>query len=177
MSRLLILLPLIVVAALSAVFFLRLEQGDDPSKVPSALIGKPAPAPTLPGLKGHEGFGPAELADGQVKVVNVFASWCAPCRIEHPLLSALASEAPVFGINQKDATDAALGFLDELGNPYARIGVDADGRAAIEWGVYGVPETFVVDGQGIIRWKHVGPLTPEALREDVIPAIRAARPR
>lgn len=177
MNRLLIALPLLVIIALAAIFFVRLEDGGDPSRIPSALINKPAPAIALPGLEGRRGFGPEELADGKVKVINVFASWCAPCRVEHPLLTALHGQAELWGINQKDDADAALGMLAELGNPYDRIGVDRDGRASIEWGVYGVPETFVVDGKGIIRWKHVGPLTPAALRDEVLPAIRAAGDR
>jgi cytochrome c biogenesis protein CcmG/thiol:disulfide interchange protein DsbE len=174
MRILLALLPLTVLALLAGIFLLRLGQGDDPATIPSALIGKPAPALTLPGLPGHQGFGPADLADGRVKIVNFWASWCAPCRIEHPLLSTLTGQVDVYGVAYKDSTENALGFLDELGNPFGRIGVDADGRAAIDWGVYGVPETYVVDGRGIIVWKHVGPLDAAAIRNDILPAIAAA---
>ncbi len=176
MRRLLFLLPLIFIAGLAALFMLRLEQGGDPARIPSALIGKPAPAIALPGLASGPGIGPADLADGRVKLVNFWASWCAPCRIEQPLLIALKSKVPIYGIAYKDTAEKALGFLDELGDPFARIAMDADGRAAIEWGVYGVPETYVVDGKGIIVWKHVGPLDEAAIRDDILPAIaRAAR--
>ena len=177
MTRLIILLPLLVILALSGLFFMQMESGKDPSKIPSALIGKPAPQLELQGLGETPGFGPAELANGRVKIVNFFASWCAPCRIEHPLLTALKGEADLYGVNQKDKTANALGFLDELGNPYDRIGVDPDGRAAIEWGVYGVPETFVVDGKGVIVWKHVGPLEPDDIRKGVLPAVAEAARR
>lgn len=175
MTRLLILLPLLIVAGLSALFFVRLESGINPSEIKSVLIGKPAPRLALAALGPTPSFGPAELADGQVKVVNFWASWCAPCRIEHPLLSALKGRVDLYGVAMKDKPDNALGFLDELGNPFDRIGVDPDGRAAIEWGVYGVPETFVVDGTGTIVLKHVGPLDEAAIAEEILPAVEKAR--
>jgi cytochrome c biogenesis protein CcmG/thiol:disulfide interchange protein DsbE len=174
-TRLLVLLPLLALLALSAVFFVRLDNGDDPSRIPSALIGKPAPALTLAGLGQNPGFGPADLADGRVKIVNFWASWCAPCRIEHPIFASLKGQVDLYGVAYKDKTEQALGFLDELGNAFDRIGIDPDGRVAIEWGVYGVPETYVVDGKGRIVWKHVGEVTPAALQRDIIPAVERAR--
>jgi cytochrome c biogenesis protein CcmG/thiol:disulfide interchange protein DsbE len=133
---------------------------------------------TLPAVEGTgvPGFDTAALA-GEVTVVNVFASWCIPCRDEHPVLEALKAETGVrlFGINQKDAPENAAAFLSELGNPYDAIGGDAYGRVSIDWGVYGVPETFVVDANGVIRFKHVGPLSPQSVEADVIPAIDRAR--
>ncbi|MDX1485786.1 MAG: DsbE family thiol:disulfide interchange protein [Alphaproteobacteria bacterium] len=166
MIRLVTYLPLAVAALLAVVFLWALDRGRDPSLVPSPLIDKPAPEFTLAGFDGGPKLTDADLKGG-VTVVNVFASWCLPCRAEHPYLMALARDgkARIFGINYKDKAEDAKAWLKELGNPYARIGADANGRVAIEWGVYGVPETFVVDAAGRIRMKHVGPLTPDRLEE------------
>lgn len=163
--------PLLIFAALAAVFAVGLFSGDA-SKVPSALIGKPAPAITLAPLEGLQrdgqpvpSFDMADLAKGKATIVNVFASWCAPCRVEHPFLVAMADSAAVkqgkvrvVGFNYKDEAENARRFLGALGNPYAAVGVDRAGRAAIEWGVYGVPETFLIGPDGRILDKHVGPL-------------------
>lgn len=175
--RLVFLLPLAVFVALAAIFLIRLETGGDREAIPSALVGKPVPEfdlPPLPGV-GQPGLKGSDLK-GTVTVVNVFASWCGPCRIEHPQLIELARDERIrlVGINYKDVPANAVRFLDELGNPYAAIGVDQNGRAAIDWGVYGVPETFVVDADGIIRHKHIGPIDPGALEATVLPAIEAA---
>lgn len=173
-SPLVFLLPLILFGALALVFAAGLFTGNA-SKVPSALIGKPAPAITVAPLEGLlregapvPGFAMADLARGRASIVNVFASWCAPCRIEHPFLLALAQSEPVkagkvavFGLNYKDEADNARRFLGALGNPYSAVGVDRGGRAAIEWGVYGVPETFLIGADGRILEKHVGPLDAE----------------
>jgi cytochrome c biogenesis protein CcmG/thiol:disulfide interchange protein DsbE len=173
---LLAVLPLLLLVGLVAVFALNMDR--DPSLVRSVLINKPAPSFALPAVAGTgvEGFDTASL-QGEVTVVNVFASWCIPCREEHPLLERLKAETGVriFGINQKDAPENAAAFLAELGNPYQRIGGDADNRVSIDWGVYGVPETFVVNAAGIITFKHVGPISPESLEKEVIPAIKKAR--
>jgi cytochrome c biogenesis protein CcmG/thiol:disulfide interchange protein DsbE len=169
--RLLYLLPAIVFAALIAYLAQRLQSDRDVRVLPSALIDKPAPAFALPPLlEGGAGLTAADLR-GQVSLVNFFASWCVPCRAEHPLLMRLAREEglPVNGIAYKDRPDDARAFLDELGNPFARIGADLDGRTAIEFGVYGVPETYLVDREGRIRFRHVGPLTPEAIARDLLP--------
>jgi cytochrome c biogenesis protein CcmG/thiol:disulfide interchange protein DsbE len=146
----------------------------DPSIVPSVLIDKPVPDFDLPPLLDDKpGLATTDL-NGQVALVNVFASWCIPCRVEHPLFMHLAEqgEVPVYGINYKDAPADAKRWLAELGDPYARIGADRDGRAGIEWGVYGVPETFVVDGTGTIRFKQVGPLSAEVLEKTIMPLVR-----
>lgn len=180
--RWLMFAPLAVFAALVLLFLFRLFAGD-PSKLPSALIGKPAPLLTLAAVEGLTldgravpGFGPAELQAGKPVLVNVFASWCAPCHQEHPFLMELAKDGRlrILGLNYKDKPENARRFLGRLGNPYVAVGVDPDGRNAIEWGVYGVPETFLVDGKGTIVFKHVGPLTPEIIRDRLEPAIRAA---
>ncbi len=175
--RLLFLLPLAVFVALAAVFLIRLETAGNPEAVPSALVGKPAPDFDLPPLESADrpGLKGSDLK-GQVTLVNVFASWCGPCRIEHPQLIELARDGRIrlVAINYKDVPANAVRFLDELGNPYAAIGVDAKGRAAIDWGVYGVPETFVVDAAGIIRYKQIGPIDPTTLKDVILPAIEAA---
>jgi cytochrome c biogenesis protein CcmG, thiol:disulfide interchange protein DsbE len=168
--RLLYLLPLVVFAALALLFLFRLYS-DDPSKVPSALIGRPVPAFTLAPLENLTEGGQAVpgLSDtdlkGGVTIVNIWASWCAPCRQEHPTLLELAKSPAtrVVGINYKDNPENARQFLGTLGNPFAAVGVDSTGRAAFDWGVYGVPETFIVGPDGIIRHKHIGPLLPEML--------------
>ncbi|MFL6819206.1 MAG: DsbE family thiol:disulfide interchange protein [Bradyrhizobium sp.] len=161
-------LPLMAFAALAALFWYRLGTGD-PSSIPSALIGRPAPQialPALPGLTADgspvPGLDPAAFK-GHVSIVNVWASWCVPCHDEAPLLLALSRDKrlQLVGINYKDAADNARRFLSRYGNPYAIVGVDANGRAAIEWGVYGVPETFIVGREGTIVYKMVGPVTSE----------------
>lgn len=164
MRRAAVFIPLAVFLALAAVFLFRI--GGDHSVVPSALIGKPAPLLALPALDGanRPALDPVSFK-GNVTVVNVWASWCAPCRVEHPLLVRLAKDERirVAGINYKDQPANALKFLAQLGNPFAAIGVDTAGRAAIEWGVYGVPETFLVGRDGLIKYKQVGPISPENL--------------
>jgi cytochrome c biogenesis protein CcmG/thiol:disulfide interchange protein DsbE len=174
--RLVLLVPLALFVALAAVFLVRLESGTDISEIPSALVGKPAPEFTLPALDGAgvPGLSRADLA-GKVTLVNVFASWCGPCRAEHPQLELLAADKriQVVGINYKDVPENARRFLGQLGNPYAAIGVDARGRAAIDWGVYGVPETFLVGKDGTIVRKFIGPIMPDHL-DTVRPAIEAA---
>jgi cytochrome c biogenesis protein CcmG/thiol:disulfide interchange protein DsbE len=174
--------PLAIFLALALLFLARLFAGD-PSKLPSALIGKPAPSLVMPAVKGllfHDrpipGLTPDHWRGNRLALVNVFASWCAPCHQEHPFLMDLAKDArlTILGINYKDKPENARRFLGRLGNPYSAIGADADGRFSIEWGVYGVPETFLVDRDGRIAFKHVGPLTPEIMRDKLEPAIRAA---
>jgi cytochrome c biogenesis protein CcmG/thiol:disulfide interchange protein DsbE len=175
--RLLLLLPLGFFAALALVFLARLESGGDPGTVPSVLIGKPAPEFTLPPLDGLNvpGLARADL-QGRMTLVNVFASWCVPCRDEHPVLTALAKDPRVriVAIDYKDDPNNARRFLTELGNPYAAIGVDSSGRAAIDWGVYGVPETFVVGPDGVIRDKIIGPVTAAAVTGTILPAVEKA---
>jgi cytochrome c biogenesis protein CcmG/thiol:disulfide interchange protein DsbE len=179
----LVMLPLTIFIALAGLFALSLKSGD-PSRLPSALIGKPAPPLVLPALEGlADGRGPvpgidmATLADGKPTVVNFWASWCAPCVAEHPLLIELGQKTGVrlVGVNYKDQTAAARRFLGRYGNPFAAVGVDATGRQAIEWGVYGMPETFVLDGKGHIVHKHVGPITPDSLVKSMLPAVDAAK--
>ncbi len=165
------LLPLFVFAGLLALFFSGL--GQDPSIVPSPLVNRPAPEFNLPSLDaGEEGLKTADLV-GTPTLVNFFASWCLPCKVEHPLLVQLQKEGRVrvVGINYKDEPEKARHWLAERGNPYDRIGADRSGRVAIDWGVYGVPESYLVDPNGRIRWKHVGVLTPDDWQEDFLPLI------
>jgi cytochrome c biogenesis protein CcmG, thiol:disulfide interchange protein DsbE len=171
--------PLAVFALIAVVFAYALTKSD-PSKLPSALIGKDAPRLALAPLEGLPlpGLGETDLADGKPVVVNFWASWCAPCVAEHPLLVELVRQTGVrlVGINHKDTAVNARRFLGRYGNPFAIVGVDGNGRASIEWGVYGMPETFVLDGRGRIVFKHVGPISEDSLRRDIVPAIaRAAK--
>ena len=173
--RRLYLLPaalfLLLVAGFGKSFYDR-EHGIDPNALPSPLIDKPAPHFELPPLIADApGFSSADLV-GHVSLVNTFASWCTPCREEHPILNALAQtkRVPIYGIDYKDKGQAARAWIDELGDPYVRIGAD-DGRVGIDWGVYGVPETFLVDKSGRIRYKHVGPLTVDVVERTILPLV------
>jgi cytochrome c biogenesis protein CcmG/thiol:disulfide interchange protein DsbE len=177
-------LPLIVFLALAGMLggFLIATQffGYQRDTLPSALIDKPAPLTELPPLLDDgRGLTAAALTGPGVKVVNVWASWCGPCRLEHSELMALAQRDGVtmLGINHRDEGPAARAFLRELGDPFDAVGVDATGRASIEWGVYGVPETFVIDGEGRIVYKHVGPIQNDDLETKLLPAIAAAGKR
>jgi cytochrome c biogenesis protein CcmG, thiol:disulfide interchange protein DsbE len=169
-------LPLILFAALATVFGYQLTSGKNTSELPSALIGKAAPATTLPPLDPTlPGVSSASFQD-RVTVLNVFASWCVPCREEHPSLMELAKDKrfTLSGLNYKDKPDQALRFLGELGNPYTEIGADISGRAGIDWGVYGVPETYVIGKDGTIRFKFVGPLGPDTMKSVLLPEIEKA---
>ena len=169
-------LPAILFVGLVAVFALSLVHYSPTG--PSPLLDKPAPGLTLPRLDAKAtAFGPKDLAAGHVTVLNVWASWCVPCRAEAPALEELAARKDValYGLVYKDAPVKARAFLDETGNPYRRIDLDADGRAGIEWGITGVPETFVIDGHGIVRMHYAGPLVGSALTEIVLPAIARAQ--
>jgi cytochrome c biogenesis protein CcmG/thiol:disulfide interchange protein DsbE len=179
--RLALLLPLACFLALAAVFYFRLGSGD-PSRIPSALIGHPAPATDLPPIEGLERDGKPVLGlassgfAGNVTLVNVWGSWCEPCRDEAPLLTRLAADKRIrlVGIDYKDLPDNARRFLGRYGNPFVAVGADAKGRAAIEWGVYGVPETFVVGRDGRIAFKLVGPITVDNLDAVMKPEIEQA---
>jgi cytochrome c biogenesis protein CcmG, thiol:disulfide interchange protein DsbE len=182
-ARLIALLPLLIFGALAAVFLGQLLSGRDASVIPSALVGQPAPVLDLPELAGLTRDGAPVPAltnaklDGQLTLVNVWASWCVPCRQEHPLLMELAAQEDiqVVGINYKDQNENAIRFLDELGNPYDAVGVDDNGRTAIDWGVYGVPESYLVGPDGTILYKKVGPFSPETYLTELLPAIEAVR--
>jgi cytochrome c biogenesis protein CcmG/thiol:disulfide interchange protein DsbE len=166
------LIPILAFGVLALVFAWGLTL--EPSRVPSPLIGKPVPEFSLPPVKGRTlGLSSADLK-GEVSLVNVFASWCVPCRAEHPFFVQLNADGvvPIHGINYKDRPEDAARWLNTLGDPYTRTGADLDGRVAIEWGVYGIPETFVINKDGRIAHKHIGPLTRQTLEEDILPLIR-----
>jgi cytochrome c biogenesis protein CcmG/thiol:disulfide interchange protein DsbE len=171
-GRLLAMLPLAIATLLGGAFYWGLWNKDD--RLPSTLIGRPVPEFALPPIEGRDDGLSSEDLRGEVSIVNVWASWCVPCRVEMPLLVELAAtgSVPIHGINHRDARGAALGFLAELGDPYTRIGADRNGRVSIDWGVYGLPETFVIDGDGRIAYKHVGPFDRRALDEKILPVVR-----
>jgi cytochrome c biogenesis protein CcmG, thiol:disulfide interchange protein DsbE len=177
MRRLVFLLPIAIVAILVAAFWIGLDPNRDKSILPSALVDKPAPSIDLPGLA--DGAPRLSLASfkGQLVAINFFASWCLPCRAEHPLLKQLSAEfgVPVIGIAWKDKPAASRAFLAELGDPYAATGADKNGRTGIDFGITGVPETFLVDGNGIVRYRFSGPLSPDGLRNELAPAIAEAK--
>lgn len=172
----LMLVPVALAGLFAGLAFVGLQR-DDPDALPSALAGKPAPAVTLVPLGEKPGFDDAALRQGRIVLVNYWASWCAPCRVEHPNLTKLAAEGvPIYGINYKDTPPAnALGFLAELGDPYAGVGADPQGRMALQWGVYGIPETFVVDGSGRIVLRVAGPITERVLENTIRPALQDAQ--
>ena len=176
-------LPLLAFVLLAGLFLVRLY-GGDASRLPSALLGKPSPTfnlPALDGLAGVPGLASDDLRQGYVSVISVFASWCVPCRVEHSTLLSFSRDqklaakgVKLYGLSYKDEQKNALTFLDNLGNPFSKIGVDSTGRTAIDFGVYGVPETFVVRGDGVIAYKFVGPLTPESIASTLTPEIEKA---
>lgn len=171
LSQVLVLLPLVVTTTLGVLFYWGLQDQDD--ALPSALLGQSVPEFSLPPVGGRgEGLSTADLR-GEVSLVNVWASWCAPCREEMPLLVELADEGTVriYGINYKDDPEAALAFLEEVGDPYTRVGADTNGRVGLDWGVYGLPETFVIDAEGRIALKHVGPFDRKILEEKILPVV------
>lgn len=169
------LIPLVAFVALVATFAARL--GSDPSLVPSPLIGREVPAFNLPPVRGRQLGLASENLKGEVSLVNVFASWCVACREEHPVFMQLKAggTVPIHGLNYKDKPDDAAAWLDTMGDPYARTGADLDGRVGIDWGVYGVPETFVVDANGRIAFKQIGPITPEILNNTILPLVAKLR--
>ena len=181
--QLLRLLPVLIFAALAGFFAIALYSGD-PSRLPSTLVGKPIPPSDFPPVKGLEtdgkpepGFKSSDLAKGKVSVVNYWASWCEPCIEEHPFLEQLKRDAAieVYGVSYKDQASAARRFIGRFGNPFTAVGTDADGRTAIDWGVYGTPETFIVNGKGEVVLKHVGAITAQSIANELLPAIQKAR--
>ncbi|SOC37814.1 cytochrome c biogenesis protein CcmG/thiol:disulfide interchange protein DsbE [Rhizobium subbaraonis] len=185
MRLLLALLPLVIFATLAAIFFFQLRSGRDASEIPSALIGTPAPFRDLEPLAGAMRDGvpvpalTAETAKGKLTLVNFWASWCVPCRQEHPAIMALAQDPrlTVLGVNYKDGNENALRFLGELGNPFAAIGLDPNGKMAIDFGVYGIPESYLVGADGTILYKKVGPFDEDSIRNGLMPAIEKAQGR
>jgi cytochrome c biogenesis protein CcmG/thiol:disulfide interchange protein DsbE len=165
-------IPLLIFAVLMG--FLAVGLSLNPREIPSPLINKPAPAFSLPSLDAPEQKIATQDLRGKVWILNVWASWCVACRIEHPLLVEFSKTGavPIYGLNYKDKRDDAIRWLGKFGNPYTRSLSDTDGLVGIDFGVYGVPETFVIDKAGVIRMKHIGPVTPEVLRDDILPLVR-----
>ena len=164
--------PLVLAAGFALLFFVGLFMGD-PSRLPSAYQGKTLPTFELDGLPDRQGFSSADLAQARPTLLNVWASWCGPCRDEHPALMQLAAAGiEIYGLNYKDNPSAAKRFLTRLGDPYARVGADKAGKVALDIGVYGVPETFLLDGEGRVVMRHVGPLDEAVLREAILPYLQ-----
>ena len=174
--RLLYLVPVVIFGVIAGYFVWGLDPERDPRLIPSVMIDQPVPEFALSAIEGMEGPGlkTADLTDGQVTLVNFFASWCVPCRIEHPFLIELVERvgARLVGINYKNEAEEARAWLAQLGNPYAAIGADTTGRVGIEWGVYGLPETFIVDRKGRIRYRRVGPIDADTLEREIRPLLR-----
>ena len=171
--RIIFLLPALLFLVVGGFFLWGLDPARNPSEIPSALIGTPVPEFDLPPVQGRTlGLRTTDLK-GDVSLVNIFASWCIACRYEHPLFIRLKAEeiVPIHGLNYRDAPDDAAEWLETLGDPYTRTGADRNGRVSIEWGVYGVPETFVIDREGRIVYKHIGAVTPEVLHKTLLPLI------
>ena len=179
MRRVLLILPVVlfvVLIGVLGVLTLQTKDGRDPSLIPSPLVGKPVPQFTLPAVDENVagGFATEDLR-GKVTMVNVFASWCIPCLAEHPLITRLADEGlTVYGINHRDSAPDAAKWLKKNGNPYTGVGFDPDGRVSLEWGVTGVPETFIINPAGIIIYKHSGPMTARVLEDKILPKLREA---
>ncbi len=176
-TRLRYLFPLAAFVALTLTFGWALNSNRNPTEIPSALIGKPVPRFALPAVKGRALPLSSTDLGGEVSLVNVFASWCVACREEHPVFMQIRAEnlVPIHGLNYKDRPDDAAKWLDTMGDPYTRTGADLNGRVAIDWGVYGVPETFVITKDGHIAHKHIGAVTPKDLEETILPLIRRLR--
>lgn len=178
MNKLKFIIPLVLFFGIVAVFAVLLQQNEkDPGKresLPSPLVGKPAPAFKLTQLHAAEQTIAPEDLKGQVYLLNVWASWCISCRQEHPLLVDLARQKIVglYGLNYKDTRENATAWLQQFGDPYVLSAFDEDGRVGINYGVYGVPETYLIDKQGVIRYKHIGPISPEAMQQVIIPKIK-----
>lgn len=173
--RLILFVPLTIFFGVGLAFLIGLHR--DLNTLPSTLIGKPVPEFSLPPVKGRTlGLATGDLK-GEVSLVNVFASWCVACREEHPVFMQLRARGavPIHGLNYKDKPDDAARWLDKMGDPYTRTGADLDGRVAIDWGIYGVPETFVIDRQGHIAFKQVGPITPQILETTILPLVAQLR--
>lgn len=171
----LMIAPPLIFAALAAMFAFGMAR-KDPDQLPSALAGKAAPAVVVSQVSDLPPFGDSDLRNGEVTLVNFWASWCAPCRAEHPSLTKIAeSGVKIYGVNYKDQDAKAVKFLNELGNPFAGVGADETGRMALNWGLYGVPETYVIDGEGNIVFRHAGPITDRVIEATIMPAIEAAR--
>ena len=174
MVKPLMLAPPLVFAGLAALFFVSMQRSD-PDQLPSAMEGRAAPAVQVVALGTGPELTDAMLREPGVKLVNFWASWCAPCRAEHPVLKSLQAEGvTILGVNFKDKPEAALQFLQDLGNPYAAIGADVSGRMGLDWGLYGVPETFVIDGTGKVILRHAGPITASILEDRIRPALAEA---
>jgi cytochrome c biogenesis protein CcmG/thiol:disulfide interchange protein DsbE len=174
MVKPLMLAPPLIFAGLAVLFFVGMQRSD-PDQLPSAIEGRAAPAVQVTALGSGPELTDAMLRAPGVKLVNFWASWCAPCRAEHPVLKGLSAEGvTILGVNYKDKPEAALRFLKELGNPYAAIGADGSGRMGLDWGLYGVPETFVIDGTGKVILRHAGPITAGILQERLRPALAGA---